>query len=116
MSDVKIERGSKVLVRTDQEAWGVRVLDPEWAEECRLRDIESGNSMDDAGEPRLYSHVRVYNHVWDGEGLITVTEVRGKASYLRIRGVYHAPKALVRGETPNGRSCWFRSTDVVAVG
>lgn len=112
----KLVRGSKVFINPDaRDSWGVRVFDPEWAENCRLRDVESGNTLDDAGEPRLYSDVRMYDWAVDGDDLITVTASRGKASYLSVRGVHHAPTSLVRGVTPKGRTCWFRSTDVIAV-
>ncbi|NBR00159.1 MAG: hypothetical protein EBT79_07580 [Actinobacteria bacterium] len=111
----KLVRGSKVFINPDaRESWGVRVFDPDWATVCRQRDIESGNTMDCAGEPRLYSDVRMYDPGIDGDDLVTVTEVRGKASYLTVRGVYHAPTSLTKGVTSSGKICWFRSTDVVA--
>lgn len=113
---MKLLPGSKVYVNLDiSTTWGVRVLDPSWADECRQRDIAQGNTLDDAGESRMYSDVRMYDRAVDGDDLITVTSSRGKASYLSVRGVHHAPTSLVRGVTPKGRTCWFRSTDVIAV-
>jgi len=113
----KLVKGSKVFINPDaRDSWGVRVFDPDAAAEYRRRDIESGNTLDDAGEPRLYADVRMYDPAIDGNDLITVMAVRGKASYLNVRGVYHAPNALVMGTTSAGRTCWFRATDVLAVG
>lgn len=119
---MKITKGDRVLVapcntRYDNGdySWGVRVFDPDAAEEHRQYDISIGNALDDAGESRLYSDARVYDVVRDGDDLITVEEVRGKASYQRVRGVYYAPASLVKGRTPSGRPCWFRTHDVVAV-
>lgn len=119
---MKIAKGDRVLVApchtkydNGDYSWGVRVFDPESAEEDRRYDISIGNAMDDAGEPRLYSDARVYDARRDGEDLLTVEEVRGKASYLRVRGVHYAPTSLVKGRTATGRPCWFRTLDVVAV-
>jgi hypothetical protein len=112
----KLYNGSKVFINPDvRDSWGIRVFESGWAEECRRRDNEVGSSTVDAGEPRLYSDVRMYDPAVDGDGLITVDAVRGKASYLTVRGVFHAPNALVQGVTPTGKTCWFRSTDVIAV-
>lgn len=118
----KLARGQRVLVapsttRTDDGySWGVRVFDPEWSQEVQRRDRESGDTINCAGEPKLYSDVREYDPDLDGaDPLITVQELRGKASYLSVRGTHYAPSALVKGRTATGRLCWFRSYDVTAV-
>lgn len=118
----KLARGKKVLVaapntRTDGGySWGVRVFDPEFSQEVQRRDRENGDTINCAGEPKLYSDVREYDPDLDGaDHLITVEEVRGKASYLAVRGTHYAPSALVKGRTSTGRPCWFRTFDVIAV-
>jgi hypothetical protein len=122
MERQKITRGKRVLVagentRTDHGySWGVRVFDPEWSQEVQRRDRENGDTIDSAGESKLYSDVRMYNPDLDGANhLITVEEIRGKASYLAVRGTGYAPSALVKGRIVTGRICWFRAYDVVAV-
>ena len=118
----KLARGKRVLVApstvitVDAYSWGVRVFDPEWSQEMQRRDRENGDTINCAGEPKLYSDVREYDPELDGaDHLITVEEVRGKASYIAVRGTHYAPSALVKGRTSTGRPCWFRSYDVTAV-
>jgi hypothetical protein len=118
----KLSRGKNVLVapsttRTEEGySWGVRVFDPEWSQEVQRRDRENGDILNSAGEPHLYSDVREYDPALDGsDHFIAVEELRGKASYLAVRGTHYAPSALVKGRTATGRPCWFRSYDVTAV-
>ena len=122
-SDIKITKGQHVLVAFSNEqnttgkwSWGVRVFDPEWSARERQEDVDRGEPYDDAGEPKLYSDVREYIPALDGEGLLLkVEELRAKKSYQSVRGVYFAPTSLVKARTPNGRVCWFRVHDVIAV-
>ena len=120
---MKITKGGRVLVASCRHrypngdySWGVRVFDPDAAEEHRQMDVQTGNAFDDGGEPRIYPDARMYDPDRDGlDEIITVEEVRGKASYLRVRGVHYAPTSLVKGRTATGRPCWFRTLDVIAV-
>jgi len=118
---MKLARGMKVLVASatttgNNQAWGIRVLDLDCARQQREIDKANGHHFDDAGEPLLYSDVRSYVPDKDGSDcVITITALRGKSSYLSVRGVYYAPQNLVQGRTASGSTCWFLRHEVVAV-
>lgn len=118
----KLSTGQRVLVKAqltslNGESWGVRVLDPDYSAEIQRRDRESGDVLNSAGEMKLYSDLREYSPERDGgDAVIRVTRLQGKSSYLSVRGAgVYAPTSLIEGQTPNGRKCWFRVYDVVAI-
>lgn len=118
----KLSAGQRVLVKATRtsitgESWGVRVFDPDYSEEIQRRDRESGEVLTSAGEMKLYSDLREYSPERDGgDAVIRVTRLQGKSSYLSVRGAgFYAPTSLIEGQTPNGRKCWFRVYDVVAI-
>lgn len=97
---MRVRKDSRVIINPKSE-WGIRVLDP-WMN----AETQSFRRESDA---------RAYDPAVDGPNHLIRVKGSGKASYLTVRGVHYAPSKLMQGVTESGRTCWFRSSDIIAV-